>query len=371
MRHPLFVSLVTAGLVAGCALPGERAGSVQCTDDGCTSSCPQGELCSADTPQGLHFAGGTVFDQLDGGPRFTAAGGTQTLRVLNSTSLSDDFELPFDAAGTGVVEIAATEPPQVTIRATGAGDGYLRILEPGTEHLYDRIKLDAAKVQSVGFLPYDELFITPALPQGSYRVLAGGLVYLGARLRSSADDVLVDESMLLEVDAGGTETGEIHRWDVLEFAPAASGEVAVRVTLGDGSVHKQAFPISAGIDEIVRVVSALHPEEDTATAPKESRHFCFRGLDAGAPVTGILWAYSTDDSDVHLDNQGPCVLASSSVLGTHTFTVEAAGQKLDFTFEVITKAAGKAPTALLPQAGEPAAAPGERFGLFFGDALFD
>src|SRR6187402_2643497 len=61
-------------MVAACT-GGERANS---------GECPAGEVCSPETPRGLHFIGNAMSDQLLGslfGPAATAVGGTQEVAL--------------------------------------------------------------------------------------------------------------------------------------------------------------------------------------------------------------------------------------------------------------------------------------------------
>lgn len=361
MRHHL-CALLIAGSVAGCALPGERAGSINCWSDDCEHTCPEGETCSPDTPQGLYFSGASVFDQFSGGPRTTAVGGVQRIGVLRSSDLGDYFEGSFDAEATDVFEIAELSPPEATVRATSEGFGYLRILEPGTDNLYDRVELDSAAVELIEMTPTGKQWVDPDVPVDGWSLLAGAEVLLGVRLRgSNLDDPLVDESMIIEVKSGAAAGVESAVWDVVGVLPDASGEVTLQATLGDGTSHVQSFPISEKVDEIVRIISVLDQGEAPILAPKGQAVFCFRAMDAGFAVAGASWTFSSD-GDVEVEPFDSCAIVTATEIGPHTLTVQAGGQELLFEFEVVQSASsGKAKKIpALPSRSTGLAVAGER-----------
>lgn len=361
MRHHL-CALLIAGSVAGCALPGERAGSVNCWSDDCEHACPAGETCSPDTPQGLYFSGASVFDQFSGGPRTTAVGGVQRIGVLRSSDLEDYFEGSFDAEATDVFEIADLSPPEATVRAASEGYGYLRILEPGTDNLYDRVQLDSAAVELVEMTPTGKYWVDPDVPADGWSLLAGADVLLGVRLRgANLDDPLVDESMIIEVKSGAAAGVESAVWDVVGVLPDASGEVTLQATLGDGTSHVQSFPITEKVDEIVRITSVLDQGEAPILAPNGQAVFCFRAMDGAFAVAGVSWTFSAAE-DVKVEPFDSCAIVTATELGPHTLTVQAGGQELLFEFEVVQSASsGKAKKIpALPSRSTGLAVAGER-----------
>lgn len=370
MRHHL-CALLIAGSVAGCALPGERAGSANCWSGDCEPTCPAGETCSPDTPSGLHFSGAPLFDRFDGGPRTTAAGGVQRIGVLRSSTLGDYFESSFDAVTTDAFEVAELSPPEVDVLATSEGSGYLRILEPGTDNLYDRVELHAAAVEVIEMTPAGKAWVDSGVPVDGWSLLAGTEVQIGVRLRGSdPGDALVDESMTVDVKSGAAPGADSQVWDVVNVIPDASGEVTLQATLGDGTAHVQIFPISEKVDEIVRAMSYLDPGETPVVSPKAQAVFCFRAMDGDLAVAGLAWTFSTD-ADVEVEPLDSCAIVTPTALGPHTLTVQAGGQELLFDFEVVQSASsGKAKKIpALPSAGRGLAAAGERGGVAPGRDL--
>src|SRR5262249_3182173 len=135
-------------LLAGCTLAGER---------GATGDCPPGETCSDKTPNGLALLGAKLGDDPLGPmqPRATAIGGTQQLTVVTgATSGAPAFALPFDATTTSP-SLAVTDvaPPKLPVEGLGAGTSDLRLVEPGTQLLYDRLPLDVTAVATVDLRP--------------------------------------------------------------------------------------------------------------------------------------------------------------------------------------------------------------------------
>ncbi len=129
--------------LVGCSA-GERALS---------GKCPTGEVCSAETPDGLHFFGKTLSDRtLDfGGPHTTAIGGTREVELQSG---SKPFALPYradDDGGLGV-RVESTRGPVITLRGVDNRKNYLRIVEPDRGALYDRIELAGAAIESIALV---------------------------------------------------------------------------------------------------------------------------------------------------------------------------------------------------------------------------
>src|SRR5688572_11558874 len=100
---PIFLSTLLAAvpLVAACT-GGERASS---------GECPAGEICSPETPRGLHFIGNAMSDQLLGslfGPAATAVGGTQEIALEwdRGDGVLVAFTLPYAADDDGALGVS-------------------------------------------------------------------------------------------------------------------------------------------------------------------------------------------------------------------------------------------------------------------------
>ncbi|MBA3454583.1 MAG: hypothetical protein H0T42_15950, partial [Deltaproteobacteria bacterium] len=145
---PILLSTLLAAvpLVAACT-GGERASS---------GECPAGEICSPETPRGLHFIGNAMSNQVFGslfGPAPTAIGGTQEVALEWDRGDGNlvAFTLPYlaDDDGANGVAVASTSGSVVTVRGTASRKNYLRIVEPQFDELYDRYELAAAAIESI------------------------------------------------------------------------------------------------------------------------------------------------------------------------------------------------------------------------------
>ena len=337
------LALIVATSVAGCALPGERNRA-----DG---ACPEGEVCSPDTPQGLSFRGPGKFDDFGGGPGRMVVGGTQRITVEDSESSELSLE-SFDADATDSLAIAEVAPPDVTVIAIGEGEGYLRILEPGTDDLYDRILLTAEAAKEVEMTPADSIWVDSELPLDGWSLFVGAPVDIGARILGSTSR-LVDDSMSITASGATLPEEPSPRWDTATLVPDGSGDVVVTAKLGDGTAHAWTFPISEKVEKIVRITTVLSPDEGNLVTPGAAELFCFRALDGDLGIAGVPWTFTAED-DVTLDPMGSCVSVESKVTGDHVLLVKAGDAELAFDFEV---AAGAGQKVMKPGAGRPTGAP--------------
>ncbi len=384
-------------LVGGCALaalasatpePGERASQNndcdwgwECPDAGSPGdNCPEGETCSPDTPYGLYFGGAplgdSIFDRVDG-PQTTAVGGVQTITVF-ANSRADPFTLPFDAAASSsALEIAELAPPAVRVRATEVDSGtYLRILEPGTDLLYDRISLAAEPVASVGLSPAGDYLATDIyLPADQatdgvgLAVLAGATSELVVTLNSSGGWRLVDEEIEVVSSSLAGLARDPERWDVIRVAPTAPVDGRIKVTAGDGIPHPVSLRVVAGADDIRGVEGWFGGMPRAQMALDHTANLCFRATNQGDAVLGASWSYAGSDrlavGEVvsPLGDREPvdnCVEVTPLALGDAALTVSASGATVVFLIEVVaparaaTRPSEPEPPRVAPNAGERA-----------------
>lgn len=321
----VFASLAALSLTA-CSLAGSRAK---------TGQCPTGEVCSDETPNGLFFKGPELGDavlQLGGSVRATARGGTQTITVVTGSSLSsptfgDEFDAEI-ATTNDVMQIASVSPPTVVVSGIHAGKAFLRLLEPGTDLLLERVQLGVDAVATADAFPA-ELSIVAEEP---YALLAGTDVVLVARLESSAGARLIDESMTFSGDAIVGRTA----WDSFRVH-APSAEFDVQVTTGDGSPFTHTVPVVGSIDDIELVpISGT----DLEVQALSSTTACFVARSDGAAVAGATWTFgategaSTEKSLIELPG---CVDVAGLTPGTSTLTVTASGKTVSFPVTVKPK----------------------------------
>lgn len=150
LRFVLSVS-VLAALSLACMqeVDGERA---------TTGECPPGEVCSDATPAGLTFVGHAFYDEtaLRLGPVLVNGTFEVGLRGRDGEPLPPiAFEIEDGAVlsaerGTGVFGPTneAGDPfyvvdSHLTLTGTGSGASYLRVTDPSTGELFDRILIEA------------------------------------------------------------------------------------------------------------------------------------------------------------------------------------------------------------------------------------
>ncbi|MCZ7687367.1 MAG: hypothetical protein M5U28_54965 [Sandaracinaceae bacterium] len=157
-RHALlvvatsFLSIFSLACLA--EVDGERAA---------TGECPAGETCSSATPEGLEFVGRALFDEptLRLGP--VLVGGSFELGLRTQ----DGAPLPAFAASSSTNGVRVTvgdgvfgpttedgEPyylvdSYLVLRATSAGVAQIRVTDPATGELYDRLSIEAVELDSV------------------------------------------------------------------------------------------------------------------------------------------------------------------------------------------------------------------------------
>lgn len=319
MRRLLLAPL----LLAACNTAGERAD---------TGECPAGEVCSPDTPRGLHFIGNTLADELFGGngPAATAIGGTQEIALEYDRGDGNRIalNLPYDAdddGGLGVT-VVSHSGSVVTVKGAKARTNYLRITDPQTGELYDRYELTGAALTSMRLVGTSfEMMPTgrPALVFGpGEQEIAVALV--GDVQTSSGPDSrrIVDTSMILDLP-GSTRTG----WDSIKLSDAQPGTYPLMVTAGD----KPAAPLPI---EIVAIADAVVPLEagTPKVQPGSSTTICFQATSSGRYIYGLMWTYTVDGQQIvkgkgDLTRNCVSVPAGSHTTGTIPVTAAAGGKQ--------------------------------------------
>ncbi|MBX3248029.1 MAG: hypothetical protein KF901_12685 [Myxococcales bacterium] len=238
-------ALVTSGLLlalcAAClaSVDGDRAAS---------GECPPDERCSELTPNGLIFVGRAFFDEprLRLGPVIT--GGTFALGIVSADLPEFAIETPVDIftaeRGTGVFgpTTAAGEPlyavdAHLVLRAVSEGTAFVRVVDPSSGELFDRLAIDTYDV--------DEVQVVLAQDVEREHLLAGCEEMVGVRLYGKQGTSQVrgfDESFEIRVDAGDIET-ETRFWDCIFLGvPDDRDEVRFDVMVG-GATHTQTLPV--------------------------------------------------------------------------------------------------------------------------------
>lgn len=349
MRRMILASLglgvVAWGLSSGCSVAGDRA----------TSGCPTGELCSDWTPDGLHFVGaarGDLGEPIGVSP--TAIGGTQTIRVLTTADIDGpEFGLGFDAVSVdpSVFEVRATVGSSVGVEGVDTGSAHLRLLEPGTDLLLDRVSVQVGAIEDVALVPR-QIWLTET-PE-SWALWAGSTVDVVVRLSDAAGASLVDEGL----SASGADLVRPTAWDTFELSADTAGTSAIHVEAGDVAVD---FDVA-----VVDTIDAFGSGSDAAIEIEVGRvrTLCFvassagvtvYGLDASFEATGMVEVEQAADGPT-----GPCVTVTALAEGAGTVTAMAADRTTTRNITVIPEpTAGSSSEPLLARgsatAGERAA----------------
>jgi len=316
---PIFVSLsLLAAVPLAACTGGERASS---------GECPAGEVCSPETPRGLHFIGNAMAGQVLGtlfGPAATAVGGTQEIALEwdRGDGILVAFTLPYvaDDDGANGVAVASTSGSVVTVRGTGSRKNYLRIVEPQFDELYDRYELAGAAIESMSLIGTGLETLPPGNPE---IVWATGEQEIAVALHGEVQsgntprlERIVDTSMQLAMAAT-----ERRAWDTLGMPNATVGNYALTVTAGDKPAATMNVEIVAGADSMVLLGGA------SPTVPaNSSTSVCFAAMNGQRYVYGLTWTFVVDGVTVVHDGNDlnrNCVGVSASGMTSGSIPVMA------------------------------------------------
>ena len=322
----LIIGVGAVGLF-NCTTSGERAES---------GECPEGEVCSDLTPDGLYFKGTELANGSinDSSLKVTAVGGVQTVTVLASADETDIFELDFEATlEGGDVVLDGVTPPTVTLFGEQAGTGMLRIVDPPTAELFDRVTVEAAPIAEYLLKPIHEE--TPF--DGAWALFNGGVQHVYVALHDSGDQILVDESTTMGA-ATALSQGTVSQvaWDTLELDGVAPGDLELWVETGDGGRHEETVSLVDDVDEIVVDENIIELTDPVTVGSLATG--CFRASRDGATVVGADWEYSfvgAGTSAVQVGFWPNCFMFDAENVGTVTVTASAGSASAEVTVQVV------------------------------------
>ena len=356
--RPRFAALAAIlgrlGLIGGAALALVASTEAGDRSDG---TCPAGETCAPETPDGLLFEGAPLGTWPALTAHTIAAGGRQTFRITYPGSDRAPFDLPFTADATGAGHaIVGTGPDRVSVSATGASTGHLRILDDAGQ-LYDRLSIESAHVTTMRAAPaYGTAY--PHFDPPRWAAFAGGEATVSIVLADGRGEQVVDEGLAVRSPVPAVRTS----WDSFTLTTPTAGIVALAVDAGDVRDREVRVPVVDVFDEIV------------VSAPQESGvggdvRVCFvpwlRGGQAGSDddtlVVGVPRQYRVRGAatplavqpyaaclELHTDAGGP--LEVEAVIGGRSWFAT-----IDVRGSGAREAAGFAQWLAAPSEGERAA----------------
>jgi len=350
-----FPNVLRIAVVGTAALASMATSSVQSGDranNGDQATCPPDEDCSDATPNGLWFGGtptGDVGFLSLQWPKVTAVGGRQTIRLFTDSDASKPLDLPFTATVSALpLALDDTQPSSVVVAGRYPGSALLRIAEPDTDLLYDRLTIEAAHVDQMYLIPAGEYVVDfdLAVPESRFAVLTGSNVRLTVAMIDAAGDRVVDEGMTIDPAVGLAADPEGYV-DTVEVAPTADGPIDVAVHAGTESVVHLSVPAAAS-------ANSLETAQDNVTlAVGQHGIFCFRARTAdGAYLLGADWTF-TASADLTLDSTvdglvSQCVGATAAASGTATLTARAAGASVDLDVTIADRNRSRAAAPQAP-----------------------
>lgn len=321
-RSRIGFALLLAGAAGACTTEGFRA-------DG--GGCPRDEVCSEETPNGLRFAGSRFADDdltIDRTVKAIAEGGSQSIEVLrNDVDLTPLTRFAAEMEGSGWAVIASS-PPDVLIAADKEGIGYLRVADPDTDELYDKVDVKARRVERV------ELGPDPRELPGeteSWALLTGEDRQVYVALYAPDDERLADESMALAAaDGAGAQVA----WDVLSIDRAEPGTGVVEVETGGGEIFELPVQWVEAIDAV-----AFDGDPEPSLPVGTTWWYCFRAYAGEATVYGAGWEFEAEGA-IALDREAEpvasnCPMVVGTEAGVGLLRATAGDQVLEVAIEVI------------------------------------
>lgn len=197
-----------AGLCLACTVEeGERASS---------GECPEGEVCSEDTPTGLSFYGPFPTDgDTDFLPRLALRGSFNVAYQPTEGTLpeavaeSSDFFMTVEPADPERDEYTLWHDENaVRITAVAEGQAYLRVVDASTDELFDRVRITVEQI--------DTVYAVDGAGERIEQLQAGEPASIVVALEGESGLRLVDESMTVEA-GDGELVFERGTWDSVSF----------------------------------------------------------------------------------------------------------------------------------------------------------
>lgn len=337
--------LVHAGFAAAIAVFGPAA-SCDGGERNQSGACPDQEVCSSETEDGLHFVGPIIGEGLfdSGGVKTLATGGTQTVSIeISHDGERSPFDLAFDAAIEGTAAtIEARQTNRLVLRGGAPSSDHLRITDPVDGTLFDRIQIAS---QAITRIELSRTFIEAMARVPADNVILyspGAVAYI--RLRGDSGYSLVDEGMQLS----GPGITQI-KWDQVRLGDLAPGMHHPLTVVVGGQTAQVEIPIVAGPDRLQESWGT------TELVVGEPGIICY-GSFLGARYVHVPWSFTADNADVEASYLEGCVNVTARTAGSVVLHVRGGGLVLDHTRSAIRGVRSKPdPAAAVGTDGERAA----------------
>lgn len=295
----------------GCGGLGDRA----------MSGCPEGEVCSDATPDGLRFFGASIEGTVSNTAQPMAVGGTQSIRFEDARTSTR--ALPSHTAVSSapdVISVLTSSNGGAVLRAEAQGEARVRVIEPSGA-LLDRILVQAQ--------PLDRVTLAHPLLANPTRDLAyaQGTQQIGVALRGASGTRLVDESLVV-TDSSVEVRAMAGRWDGFELTIPAEGATLTVETAG--RTFDVEVPVAGPVDDIVVNPYLLGTPILPSTDPlrvEEGGLLCFDLLSEERVVigSGATFTYRIDGTATTESDTLGCVGLPEMLGDTVTVEVSAAG----------------------------------------------
>lgn len=339
--------LAQAGLAAAIAVFSPAA---SCGDGGYrnqTGACPEGEVCSPETEDGLHFVGPIIAEGLfdSRGVKPLATGGTQSIAIeLSVDGERSPFDLAYDATIDGTAAtIEARQANLLLLRGGAPSEDHLRIKDPSDGTLFDQIAISSQAITKIG-LSRTFIDVIAGIPADDSILYApGSSAYI--ELRGAPGYGLVDESMQIS-GSGITQT----KWDQIRLGNLAPGPHPITVVAGGQTAQLQ-VTVVAGPDRLELSWGGTQLELGVP-------HIVCYGSFLGTRYVHVPWGFNADGADVEPSYLEGCVNVTARKTGAVVIHVFGGGLAIDHTASSVRAVRSK-PTASPDPATEVATA-GER-----------
>lgn len=210
-------------------------------------ACPRGEVCSAETPEGLVFRGQMLWDE--GADRLgpILVGGDFTLSFWSPSGGLGDYDVSTDS---DAIVVGPHENNEAQLKGAEEGTATVRVTDARTGELYDRVAIDAVRVADISLSNMSD--------ESRYELYAGCEEMLGVRLLGTdgASEFRAFDDGITITASTGDVTPDVWVWDCFRYqVPEGATSIEFHIDAGEESFSKRV--------EVVAVDPSACPELPT------------------------------------------------------------------------------------------------------------